>query len=56
MKVQGLNLKKKLANKLAAEQGHSTPFLIHSASISAKKTKQAETDFVLKKSISSENI
>lgn len=30
----GPQLKRKLANKLAAVQGHSTPLLVHGASIS----------------------
>lgn len=50
----GPRLKRKLASELAAE--HSTPLLLHAASVSAKKSNEKQTAFVLKKAVSNENI
>lgn len=46
----GSRLKRKLASELALETEHSTPLLIHAATVSAKKSKDGDMAFVLKKS------
>ncbi|XP_050742176.1 uncharacterized protein LOC127010860 [Drosophila biarmipes] len=52
----GPRLKRKLASELASEEAHSTSLLLHAASVSAKKSKEPEIAFLLKKAKSSEDI
>ncbi|XP_020712608.1 uncharacterized protein LOC110117565 [Ceratitis capitata] len=48
----GSRLKRKMATDLANIEENNTSFLVHAASISAKKEKMSDTTFVLKHSIS----
>lgn len=52
----GSRLKRKIASELALESEHSTPLLIHAATVSAKKSKDSAMAFVLQKAGGSDNI
>ncbi|XP_043864027.1 uncharacterized protein LOC122757015 [Drosophila mojavensis] len=51
----GSRLKRKLASDLASQEEHTTQLFIHAASVSAKKCKENDMAFVLRKTMHSEN-